>query len=57
MRNVTSKIINKIKKPRSITPISVQVAHNVREQAYVQPWAQVQRQVSVQIKENLKFKL
>ena len=57
MRNVTSKIINKIKKPRSITPISVQVAHNVREQAYVQPWTQVQRQVSVQIKENLKFKL
>jgi hypothetical protein len=57
MRNVTSKIINKIKKPRSITPISVQVAHNVREQAYVQPWTQVQRQVSIQMKTNLKFKL
>ena len=57
MRNVTSKIINKIKKPRSITPISVQEAHNVREQEYVQPWTQVQRQVSIQMKTNLKFKL
>jgi hypothetical protein len=57
MINVTNKIINKIKKPRSITPISIQVAHNVREQAYVRPWTQVQRQVSIQMKTNLKFKL
>jgi hypothetical protein len=57
MRNVASKIVNKIQQPRFITPISIQVVHNVREQAYVQPWTQVQRQVSIQIKANLKFKV
>lgn len=57
MKNVTSKIIDKIQKPRSITPISIQVVHNVREQAYLRPWTQVHQQISIQIKENLKFKL
>jgi hypothetical protein len=57
MRNVNNKIMNKIKNPRFITPISIQVVHNVREQAYVEPWTQVQRQVSIQIKLNLKFKV
>jgi len=57
MKNVTSKIIDKIQKPRSITPISIQVVHNVREQTYLRPWTQVHQQVSIQIKENLKFKL
>jgi hypothetical protein len=57
MRNVNNKIMNKIKSPKSITPISIQVAHNVREQAYVKPWAQVHRQLSIQMKANLKFKV
>jgi hypothetical protein len=55
MKNVGIKIINKMLKPRSICPISKQVVHNVREQAYLRPWTQVHRQVSIQI--NLKFKL
>jgi len=57
MRNVSSKIIDKMQKPQSITLISTQLVHHIRDQVYLQPWAQVHQQVSIQIKENLKFKV
>lgn len=57
MRNVSNKIIDKIQKSRSITPISTQVVHHIRNQVYLRPWTQVHQQVSIQIKENLKFKV
>jgi len=57
MRNVASKIGNKMQKPRSITTISIQVVHHIRDQVYLRPWTQVHQQVSIQIKENLKFKV
>ncbi len=57
MRNVASKIVNKIQQPRSIIPISTQVVHHIRDKVYLRPWTQVHQQVSFQIKENLKFKL
>ena len=57
MRNVASKIINKIHKIRSIVPISRQVVHHIRDKVYLRPWTQVHQQVSIQIKENLKFKV
>jgi hypothetical protein len=57
MRNVSSKIIDKMKKPRSVTLISTQVVHHIRDQVYLRPWTQVHQQVSIQIKENIKFKV
>lgn len=57
MRNVTSKIVNKIQEPRSITPISRQVVHHIRAKVYLRPWTQVHQQVSMQIKAKLKFKV
>lgn len=57
MRNVSSKIIDKMQKPRSITLISTQVVHHIRDRVYLRPWTQVHQQVSFQIKENLKFKV
>lgn len=57
MRNVASKIVNKIQQPRSIIPISRQVVHHIRDRVYLRPWTQVHQQVSIQMKENLKFKL
>ena len=57
MRNVASKIVNKIQQTRSITLISTQVVHHIRDKVYLRPWAQVHQQVSIQIKENLKFKV
>jgi hypothetical protein len=57
MKNVASKIGNKIQNPRSITPISIQVVHHIRDKVYLRPWTQVHQQVSIQIKENLKFKV
>lgn len=56
MRNVSSKIIDKLQKPRSATLIT-QVVHHIRYQVYLRPWTQVHQQVSIQIKENLKFKV
>ena len=57
MRNVASKIVNKIQKIRSIAPISRQVVHHIRDKVYLRPWTQVHQQVYIQIKENLKFKV
>lgn len=48
MKNVTSKIANKIQQPRSITPISIQVVHHIRDKVYLRPWTQDHRQVSIQ---------
>ena len=57
MRNVASKIVNKIQKIRSIAPISRQVVHQIMDKVYLRPWTQVHQQVYIQIKENLKFKV
>ena len=57
MRNIASKIVNKIQQPRSIIPISRQVVHHIRDKVYLRPWTQVHQQVSIQMKENLKFKV
>lgn len=48
MRNVASKIINKIQKMRSTVPISRQVVHHISDKVYLRPWTQDQRQVSMQ---------
>ena len=48
MRNVASKIVNKIQKMRSTVPISRQVVHHIRDKVYLRPWTQDQRQVSMQ---------
>ena len=57
MKNVASKIANKMQQPRSITPISIQVVHHIRDKVYLRPWTQVHQQVSMQMKANLKFKV
>ena len=48
MKNVASKIVNKIQQPRSIIPISRQVVHHIRDKVYLRPWTQVHQQVSIQ---------
>lgn len=45
MRNVSNKIIDNFQKPQSTIPIVTQVVHHICDQ------------VSIQIKENLKFKI
>ena len=57
MRNVSSKIVNKMQKPRSVTLRSTQVVHHIMDQVYLRPWTQVHQQVSMQMKANLKFKV
>ncbi len=57
MRNVSSKIVNKMQKPRSVTLRSAQVVHHIMDQVYLRPWTQVHQQVSMQMKANLKFKV
>jgi hypothetical protein len=57
MRNVSSKIIDKMQKPRSVTLRSTQVVHHIMDQVYLRPWTQVHQQLSMQMKANLKFKV